>query len=423
MKKVIFTIMAFISVVISNAQSWSTLVSGTTNNLRAVHFPSSTIGYAVGNDGTIIKTINGGTSWTSLTSSYPGFMFWDVHFVSPDTGYVCGESDPGFDPSGLGTIIKTTDGGLTWTTSVSGSAIPMRDLFVINKDTLFACGGAEGINGKIIKSYDGGTTWSPIGPTYYDAMLGGLYFLNANNGFLGVYESVFGTTHPTEAAWLGTVDGGTTFSSLVITGSSSYWNFSTDFPDQNTGYSTRSTYAIDVVYLRKTTDGGITWTENTIAGFTGSIYCNDFLNASNGYIVGGSGVIKKTIDGGATWTTEISGTTEDLHSVFFVSSALGFAVGDNGKILKYSSGVTDILESFETSTALIYPTPSNDFFQIKNIENNHQLDIFNSNGQLILSQADIGESSKIDIRKLPKGAYIVKLSKKNEVIISKIIKQ
>lgn len=421
MKKVLFTIMAFISIMISNAQSWTTLISGSTSNLKSVHFPTTNIGYAVGDQGSILKTTNSGASWSGLTSSYPGYWFWDVHFISADTGYVCGETDPGSGPAGFGMIIKTIDGGLNWTSCISGSPFPIRDLFVLNKDTIFACGGSEGINGKIIKSLNGGSSWTPIGLTYNDAMLGGLCFLNSNTGFLGVYESVFGTYNPTKASWLNTIDG-MSFTTIVSS-PYGYWNFATDFPDQSTGYMTRSTYAGDPAYLRKTTDGGITWTENIISG-TNNIYAIDFINSNTGYIVGDGGVIKNTMDGGTTWTSETSGTTEDLRSVFLVNTGLGFAAGNNGKILKYTATAMDISDPNPSiNPMVIFPNPNNGFFQIKNIKNNDKMEVFNTKGQLLLSKIDLANNSIVDLTSFAAGLYTVVVTNNKGVYTSKFLKQ
>jgi hypothetical protein len=56
----------------------------------------------VGDYGTILKTINGGTNWTAQTSGTI-INLWSVYFTSFDTGYAVGEA---------GTILKTTNGGV-----------------------------------------------------------------------------------------------------------------------------------------------------------------------------------------------------------------------------------------------------------------------------------------------------------------------
>jgi photosystem II stability/assembly factor-like uncharacterized protein len=61
------------------------------------------------------------------------------------------------------------------------------------------------------------------------------------------------------------------------------------------------------------------------------VYFTDF---NTGYIVGTNGIMLKTVDAGETWIELQSGTTQDLWSVCFVSSDIGFAVGATRKVLE-----------------------------------------------------------------------------------------
>ena len=429
MKTIITTIAVFIASIGVHAQIWAPLTSGSTSNLKSINFPTSNVGYASGDNGTLLKTINGGTSWLSMTSSYPGYFFWDIHFVNADTGFVCGESNPGTNPAGLGIILKTTDGGINWTVCMSGAAGPFRDLFVLNQDTVFVCGGAELRYSKIYKSVDGGTNWTEIGTSTFDRFIGGMYFLNSQKGFLGDYESGMGTIHPFEAEWLNTTDGGASFTSNVIPSSSGYWEFSTDFPDQTTGYSTRSKYSNAIVYLRKTTDGGSNWTENAISGFTGYIYCLDFIDANTGFIVGGVGTIKKTNDGSSSWISETSGTTQDLHSVCFVNDTLGFAAGDNGIILKRSltTGIADtknintVFESypnpFNGSTTINYSISKEATVELTIIDLlSNKIATIDSGNKLVGNYSAIWNAETV-----AEGMYILQLKVDNQILTKKII--
>lgn len=430
MKKTITLIASMLVITISEAQTWTTLTSGSTSNFKSIHFPTSSVGYVTGTNGTILKTINGGTTWQSMTSSYPGYFFWDVHFTSADTGFVCGESNPGTNPAGLGIILKTINGGINWTVCMSGNASPFRDLFVLNRDTVFVCGGSELRWSKIYKSVDGGTNWTEIGTSAYDRFVGGMYFLNSEKGFLADYESGMGTIHQLETEWLNTTDGGISFTSNVIPGSTSYWNFSTDFPDPTTGYSIRSKDWNDVLYLRKTTDGGSNWMENAISGFTAYIYCLDFIDANTGYIVGGAGTIKKTNDGGNSWISETSGTTQDLRSVCFTNTS-GFAVGDNGTIIK----TTDLTTGFSNTKNIIsllenYPNPFNGITTINYSISKAaevELTIFDLLGNKI---ATVDSDNKLagnhtavwNAVSIAEGMYTLQLKVNNQISTKKIIK-
>jgi photosystem II stability/assembly factor-like uncharacterized protein len=68
--------------------------------LYSLNFSSSTVGYAVGFGGTIIKTTDTGETWFRQTS--PSSTLRSVYFVNDNTGYACGNN---------GIVIKTTDGG------------------------------------------------------------------------------------------------------------------------------------------------------------------------------------------------------------------------------------------------------------------------------------------------------------------------
>ena len=66
---------------------------------------------AVGALGTILRTTDGGDTWTPQSSGTTNFLN-GVSFVDANTGTAVG---------GEGTILRTTDGGDTWTPQSSGT--------------------------------------------------------------------------------------------------------------------------------------------------------------------------------------------------------------------------------------------------------------------------------------------------------------
>jgi photosystem II stability/assembly factor-like uncharacterized protein len=81
--------------------TWSSLDSGVTSVLRAVDFPTETSGTAVGDSGIILRTENAGASWTAQESGTTNNLL-GARFITQRFGLVAGEH---------GTILRTTTGG------------------------------------------------------------------------------------------------------------------------------------------------------------------------------------------------------------------------------------------------------------------------------------------------------------------------
>jgi hypothetical protein len=118
---------------------WTIISTVYTENLTSVFFRNQSLGWAVGFDGRILKTTDGGQTWISQTSGTTANLF-SVSFVSDSKGWAVGNN---------GTIISTIDGGLTWNSDASGvsSSISLFGVFFRNQ----SLGWAVGSNGTILK--------------------------------------------------------------------------------------------------------------------------------------------------------------------------------------------------------------------------------------------------------------------------------
>src|SRR5215813_4098595 len=114
------------------------------NHLRAVAAPDSTAVVAVGGSGTILRTDDGGITWT-LQSSGTNNSLWAVSFVDANTGTAVGAR---------GTILRTDDGGITWTPQFSGTTENLTSVSFVDANT----GIAVGVR-VILRTDDGGATW------------------------------------------------------------------------------------------------------------------------------------------------------------------------------------------------------------------------------------------------------------------------
>ncbi len=84
--------------------TFTLLNSGTNKILNGLTFPTENTGYAVGEDGIILKTTNAGITWTEQNS---GTSEWLTNISSSDTDCVVAVGDNG-------TILQTTNGGENW---------------------------------------------------------------------------------------------------------------------------------------------------------------------------------------------------------------------------------------------------------------------------------------------------------------------
>lgn len=108
--------------------------------IGSMNFPTPDIGYAVGGNGTFLKTTDAGLTWTQSFIS-PFSNLTSVYFTSANVGYI----------NNAGGIYKTTDGGNTW--EVQNMNVP-----AIVHDIQFASSqiGYARADQKIYKTTNGG---------------------------------------------------------------------------------------------------------------------------------------------------------------------------------------------------------------------------------------------------------------------------
>lgn len=83
-------------------------------NINSFHFSNPMIGHAVGNNGLVLKTIDGGENWTSQTLVNDSTFFLDVYFINENLGFALGIY--AFASNSRSTW-TTNDGGENWTKS------------------------------------------------------------------------------------------------------------------------------------------------------------------------------------------------------------------------------------------------------------------------------------------------------------------
>lgn len=112
------------------------------NTLNDVSFSDANTGTAVGDAGTILRTTDGGATWLSQISGTTNQLY-GVSFTNANTGTVVGYN---------GTILRTTDGGATWVSQNSGTTNTLVGISFTDANT----GTVVGSRGTILRTTDGG---------------------------------------------------------------------------------------------------------------------------------------------------------------------------------------------------------------------------------------------------------------------------
>jgi photosystem II stability/assembly factor-like uncharacterized protein len=294
---------------------WSAATSGTTNNLNGGYLLDSGVGFVVGDAGTILKTTDVGMTWSPLTSGTTNALY-DVYFFDATQGVAVGEQ---------GLILRTTDGGAGWQGVTSGVKDALRSV---------SFSGVNGISGgdsqDILYSTDAGASWQIGQSGFFGGGFQGAQMLSATVGFVAGQNSIF------QSLLGATTDGGATWAFQPF-----YFDKNegggTDvfFFDQNTGVVSGTVFDGRGAFAR-TTDAGVSW---STLFFDQAIQGIDFPQPTSGFAVGAGGRISHNTDAGITWTDQSSGTSANLNGISFASDALrGFAVGDGGTIVWTTSG-------------------------------------------------------------------------------------
>ena len=333
---------------------WTTVDSGTTNNLNGAYLLDSGIGFVVGEvklngitlfpEQEVREFIDGtktATSLTQITQTPQKVVSMttldpDVYLLDPDQGITVGDR---------GSILRTTDGGAMWQRVPSHVSDALRSV---------SFSGANGIAGgdsqTILYSTDSGASWQTSQSGFFGGGFPGAQMLSATLGFVAGQNSIL---QPLLGA---TTNGGVT------------WNFQAFYFDNNEGGGTdvfffdQNTGLVSgFVFdgrgaIARTTDGGMNW---STLFFDQPIQGLDLPQPTSGFAVGWGGRILQSTDMGITWTDETSGTSANLNDVSFVSDgSTGIAVGDSGTILRTTNGGEPTPTPTPTPTATITPTPS-----------------------------------------------------------------
>ena len=371
--------------------TWKAQVSPTSVSLYDVKFVNSSVGYLAGARGSLYKTGNGGASWSKMdipavddlyTIAVPsadlvvvaganGTILYAVDsesftlvtnakqatedifslfFYSDKVGWACGKN---------GQFLKTTTGGVTWeviTISVadSGNTLLEKKVTTNLRSVKFANlsdGWIVGENGLILRTTDGGKRWSDTSVTVikddgpYTSISQDLLALDCIDvNPLRIDISILRTDVVTSVSYE------LTATSLTLSytypaeegGSSGITTLTLSaFKD-----STAIVNAINTLLIKgvqafkaiKTWEDDASYTKERSGIINGrGILSVSFSMSARLWAAGRGGIVLRSVNGGATWErVENTSASFDLYAIAFKGDNLGWTVGDQGEINKYT---------------------------------------------------------------------------------------
>jgi photosystem II stability/assembly factor-like uncharacterized protein len=312
------------------APEWTLVATGVTAPLRGITAPSARVIWASGAGGTVIRSADGGATWSRLEIAESASLdFRDIDAVDDRTAYVLsiGTGDQS-------RIYKTSDAGRSWTLQFRNTdpraffdAMTFRDA-----RTGFAI--ADSIEGRmlVIGTTDGGARWTPVSSGLPPAL--------ENEGAYAASGTNIAIVGP--RIWIGTSasrvvrspDGGRTWDAVAtpLPSGASAGIFSVAFADRAHGLAVGGDYkrpdaAVDNAAI--TSDGGASWT--LVKGLGGFRSAVGFIPSVQGLAVavGPSGT-DYSVDRGRTWH-RIGGP--GFHTLAIArGTRTVWAAGENGAV-------------------------------------------------------------------------------------------
>jgi photosystem II stability/assembly factor-like uncharacterized protein len=292
--------------------------------LRAVQFVDRDEGWAVGDEGVVWHTIDGGSNWerqpTGIRASLRG-----LHFLTPYLGWVVGREELPHGAGSAGVILFTRDGGIKWRRAALNTFPGLNQVRFLDAKNGFIVGdGTEEYPSGMFATNDGGSTWKAV-PGPRSATWLAAAFKDAGTGAVaGAWNRLAalrsGALAPADVDLLG----GRAVSGLYLTGD-------------------RAIAA---------GQGGLVLLSDNAGGRWGPADLNvpmAIRAAWDFYTIGGAGTdvwvagrpgsaMLHSKDRGKSWEIVRTGQPLPLNGLFFLDGQHGWAVGEVGGILATSDG-------------------------------------------------------------------------------------
>jgi photosystem II stability/assembly factor-like uncharacterized protein len=177
----------------SNSTSWSVTNRSAGQDLYGVSCADARHCVTVGSNGTVLYSTDGGLTFATGSSGTGHHLF----------GVFCSAATLCIATGASGTTIRSTDMGANWTSATSGTAVAV-DAGSCYSISCYAAGDSPGggLPGYLAFSTTGGTTWTPATTNPSTATLFGVDCRNQNDCSAASANGQIVTTHNGGSVWV-----------------------------------------------------------------------------------------------------------------------------------------------------------------------------------------------------------------------------
>lgn len=330
-KKILVVIIITVFSTIGNSFAqvyWIEQPSPTQKKLTKSLFVDSLYGWVIGDSGIVLKTTNAGANWNVQQSGVYSSELKDITFISQNSGWIVS-----VDSTYRSFIIKTSNSGLNWSkTYFPDTTTILSTIFFQNAST----GYVSGFNGRIYKTTTAGVNWSEC---YIDTTgclylfpKSDIYFINSQTGFAcgGVLDlqGIFVITTNAGVSWFSQCVAAEPLNMVMYLGNNRIALMGGDFDLGS--------------ILAVSSNGGSNWSYEQTGCFGNATGFSFRTPAEIWAALSFSGKFAVNLDSmkpGSRWQCINTPGNVEVYDVEFLSPVLGYAFGESGKIFKYNENI------------------------------------------------------------------------------------
>lgn len=292
--------------------------------LTDVCFASPTHGWAVGDRGLILHTVDGGRHWAPQNSPV-SCRLASVCFLDEQHGWAAGGAVNPFTPATTGVVLRTRDGGHTWSHEHKLALPAVARIKFFNATHGIAVGQASAyFPSGVYATSDGGRSWAALPAGKGGAWLTG-DFVDPNTGALAGRASALAVVKQRGVEPVAADFGIRALHQMRLAGPGGGWLVGDGglvLTSRDMGKNWQTTEADIPPALREQFD-----------------FCALAVQGPHCWIAGSPGTrVLHSGDGGRTWDVADTGQPLPIRGLHFVDASRGYAVGDLGTILATSDG-------------------------------------------------------------------------------------